>query len=150
MVPPLHYGRSTFNPPQVPMVLKALSASQSPVITIDPELKPKRPRTALGRLTALVEAGPSLRRCSRKLRAWEAETQKLAFPPACWNHRKPNRHEARTKLWEGSGELPRSELALSPPVGAGNGLPRINRIGTGAISFRWKAGCRMVCMIRRI
>jgi hypothetical protein len=41
------------------MVLKALSASQSPVITIDPELKAKRPRTALGCLTALVEAGPS-------------------------------------------------------------------------------------------
>src|SRR2546429_5456282 len=49
-------------------------------VTIDPKLKTKCPRTALGCVTVRVEAGASPAALLEEMKAREAEIQKLAVP----------------------------------------------------------------------
>lgn len=98
-------------------------------IHIDPELKKKCPRTALGCVTARVEAGPSPEALLAELKIREAEIEKLPFPrsvlecPAI---------EATRQAYKALGKDPAryrgSAEALLRRVVAGKSLPQINSV----------------------
>src|SRR5260370_42648522 len=57
-----------------------LQAEAAMKVTIDPKLKTKCPRTALGCVTAQVEAGAAPDALLEEMKAREGENQKLTFP----------------------------------------------------------------------
>jgi hypothetical protein len=59
---------------------ESIQAEAAMNVTIDPKLKTKCPRTALGCVTAQVEAGASPAALLEEMKARENEIQKLAFP----------------------------------------------------------------------
>jgi DNA/RNA-binding domain of Phe-tRNA-synthetase-like protein len=98
-------------------------------VTIDPKLKTKCPRTALGCVTARVEAGASPAALLEETKARETEIQKLAFPRGVLESPQIVDTRAAYKAlgkdparYRGSGE------ALLRRVVAGKSLPQINAV----------------------
>jgi DNA/RNA-binding domain of Phe-tRNA-synthetase-like protein len=98
-------------------------------ITIDPKLKAKCPRTALGCVTALVEAGASPAALLQELKTRENEIQKLPFPRGVLESAQV---ETTRKAYKALGKDPAryrgSAEALLRRVVAGKGLPQINAV----------------------
>ncbi len=98
-------------------------------ITIDPKLKAKCPRTALGCVTARVEAGASPAALLEEIKARETEIQKLPFPRGVLAS--PQVEATRT-AYKAVGKDPAryrgSAEALLRRVVAGKGLPQINAV----------------------
>ncbi len=98
-------------------------------ITIDPKLKAKCPRTALGCVTARVEAGASPAALLEEMKARETEIQKLPFPRGVLAS--PQVEATRT-AYKAVGKDPAryrgSAEALLRRVVAGKGLPQINAV----------------------
>src|SRR6202171_4791892 len=98
-------------------------------VTIDPKLKTKCPRTALGCVTAQVEAGPSPAALLEEMKARENEIQKLAFPRGVLASPQV---EATRMAYKALGKDPAryrgSAEALLRRVIAGKGLPQINAV----------------------
>src|SRR6202140_4766144 len=98
-------------------------------VTIDPKLKTKCPRTALGCVTAQVEAGASPAALLEEMKARENEIQKLAFPRGALASPLV---EATRMAYKALGKDPSryrgSAEALLRRVVAGKGLPQINAV----------------------
>src|SRR3989475_4101424 len=98
-------------------------------LKIDAELKKKCPRTALGCVTALAEAGASPAAMLEEMKARETEIQKLPFPRGVLES--PQVETAR-KAYKALGKDPAryrgSAEALLRRVVAGKGLPQINAV----------------------
>src|ERR1700676_1121326 len=98
-------------------------------VTIDPKLKTKCPRTALGCVTAQVEAGASPAALLEEMKARENEIQKLAFPRGVLASPEV---EATRMAYKALGKDPArcrgSAEALLRRVVAGKGLPQINAV----------------------
>jgi DNA/RNA-binding domain of Phe-tRNA-synthetase-like protein len=98
-------------------------------VTIDPKLKTKCPRTALGCVTARVEAGASPAALLEEMKARETEIQKLPFPRGVLES--PQIVAARA-AYKALGKDPAryrgSAEALLRRVVAGKGLPQINSV----------------------
>src|SRR5467141_4503651 len=98
-------------------------------VTIDPKLKTKCPRTALGCVTAQVEAGASPAALLEEMKARENEIQKLAFPRGVLASPQV---EATRMAYKSLGKDPSryrgSAEALLRRVVAGKGLPQINAV----------------------
>ncbi len=98
-------------------------------VTIDPKLKTKCPRTALGCVTARVEAGASPAALLEEMKARETEIQKLPFPRGVLES--PQIVAARA-AYKALGKDPAryrgSAEALLRRVAAGKGLPQINSV----------------------
>src|SRR5258705_1401309 len=96
-------------------------------VTIDPKLKTKCPRTALGCVTAQVEAGASPAALLEEMKARENEIQKLTFPRSVLAS--PQGEATRT-AYKGLGEDPSrdrgSAEALLPRVVARKSFPPIH------------------------
>ena len=84
----------------------------APAVTIDPELKRKCPRTALGCVTARVVAGDSPEALAAELRAREEEILRLPDPRAVLKRRRFWRRAPRTKR---SAKTPRATAARPRP-----------------------------------
>src|SRR5467141_5403177 len=98
-------------------------------VTIDPRLKTKCPRTALGCVTARVEAGASPAALLEEIKARETEIQKLAVPRSVLASPQVESTRMAYKAlgkdpsrYRGSGE------ALLRRVVAGKGFPQINAV----------------------
>src|ERR1700676_5651681 len=106
-------------------------------VTIDPKLKTKCPRTALGCVTAQVEAGASPAALLEEMKARENEIQKLAFPRGVLASPQV---EATRMAYKALGKDPSryrgSAEALLRRVVAGKGLPQINAVGD-VINLVW-------------
>src|SRR5258708_16299076 len=98
-------------------------------ITIDPKLKAKCPRTALGCVTARVEAGASPVALLEEMKKREDEIQKLPFPRGVLASPQV---EATRMAYKALGKDPAryrgSAEALLRRVVAGKGLPQINAV----------------------
>ena len=98
-------------------------------LKIDAELKKKCPRTALGCVTALAEAGASPAALLEEMKARETEIQKLPFPRGVLESPQV---EATRKAYRALGKDPAryrgSAEALLRRVVAGKGLPQINAV----------------------
>ncbi len=98
-------------------------------VTIDPKLKTKCPRTALGCVTARVEAGASPAALLEEMKARETEIQKLPFPRGVLES---PQIEVTRKAYKALGKDPAryrgSAEALLRRVVAGKGLPQINAV----------------------
>ncbi len=98
-------------------------------VTIDPKLKTKCPRTALGCVTARVEAGASPAALLEEMKARETEIQKLPFPRGVLES--PQIVAARA-AYKALGKDPAryrgSAEALLRRGAAGKGLPQINSL----------------------
>src|SRR6266487_970123 len=98
-------------------------------VKIDAELKKKCPRTALGCVTALAEAGASPPALLEEMKARETEIQKLPFPRGVLESPQV---EATRKAYRALGKDPAryrgSAEALLRRVIAGKGLPQINAV----------------------
>src|SRR5713226_3980040 len=98
-------------------------------VTIDPKLKTKCPRTALGCVTARVEAGASPDALFQEMKARENEIQKLPFPRGVLES---PQIEVTRKAYKALGKDPAryrgSAEALLRRVVAGKGLPQINAV----------------------
>jgi DNA/RNA-binding domain of Phe-tRNA-synthetase-like protein len=98
-------------------------------VTIDPKLKTKCPRTALGCVTAQVAAGASPDALLQEMKAREMEIQKLPFPRGVLES--PQIVAARA-AYKALGKDPAryrgSAEALLRRVVAGKGLPQINAV----------------------
>src|SRR6266852_3031782 len=98
-------------------------------VTIDPKLKTKCPRTALGCVTARVEAGASPAVLLEEMKARDAEIRKLPFPRGVLES--PQIAAARA-AYKALGKDPAryrgSAEALLRRVAAGKGLPQINAV----------------------
>jgi DNA/RNA-binding domain of Phe-tRNA-synthetase-like protein len=88
-------------------------------ISIDPELKKKCAKTALGCVQALVEASASPAGLIDELNARDAEIQKLPFPRGVLAYRALGKDPARYR---------NSAEALLRRVVGGKGLPQINSV----------------------
>src|SRR5260370_1525776 len=98
-------------------------------ITMDPKLKAKCPRTALGCVTARVEAAASPAALLQEMKTRENEIQKLPFPRGVLESPQV---EATRKAYKALGKDPAryrgSAEALLRGVVAGKGLPQINAV----------------------
>src|SRR6266446_75986 len=98
-------------------------------VTIDPKLKTKCPRTALGCVTARVEAGASPAALLEEMKARETEIQKLPFARGVLES---PQIEVTRKAYKALGKDPAryrgSAEALLRRVVAGKGLPQINAV----------------------
>ena len=98
-------------------------------VTIDPKLKTKCPRTALGCLTARVEAGASPAALLDEMKAREAEIRNLPFPRSVLESPQV---ESTRMAYKALGKDPSryrgSAEALLRRVVAGKGLPQINAV----------------------
>src|SRR3989442_10161178 len=98
-------------------------------VKIDAELKKKCPRTALGCLTALAEAGASPAALLEEMKVRETEIQKLPFPRGVLESPQV---ETTRKAFKALGKDPAryrgSAEALLRRVVAGKGLPQINAV----------------------
>ncbi len=98
-------------------------------VTIDPKLKTKCPRTALGCVTARVEAGASPAALLEEMKARETEIQKLPFPRGVLES---PQIEVTRKAYKALGKDPAryrgSAEALLRRVVAGKDLPQINAV----------------------
>jgi DNA/RNA-binding domain of Phe-tRNA-synthetase-like protein len=98
-------------------------------VTIDAALKTKCPRTALGCVTARVEAGTSAEALIEVMKAREAEIQKLPYPRAVLTSAQV---EATRGAYKALGKDPAryrgSAEALLRRIVAGRGLPQINAV----------------------
>ena len=98
-------------------------------VTIDPKLKTKCPRTALGCVTARVEAGASPAALLEEMKARETEIQKLPFPRGVLESAQV---ETTRKAYKALGKDPAryrgSAEALLRRVVGGKGLPEINAV----------------------
>src|SRR2546427_12741384 len=98
-------------------------------ITIDAEMKKKCPRTALGCVTALAEAGASPAALLEEMKVRETEIQKLPFPRGVLESPQV---EATRKAFKALGKDPAryrgSAEALLRRIVAGKGLPQINAV----------------------
>src|SRR5260370_11327765 len=107
-----------------------LQAEAAMKVTIDPKLKTKCPRTALGCVTARVEAGASPAALLEEMKARETEIQKLPFPRGVLE---APQIEVTRKAYKALGKDPAryrgSAEALLRRVVAGKGLPQINAVG---------------------
>ena len=101
----------------------------APAVTIDPELKRKCPRTALGCVTARVVAGDSPEALAAELRAREEEILRLPDPRAVLEAPQILATRAAYKaLGKDPARYRGSAEALLRRVIAGKGLPRINAV----------------------
>jgi len=101
----------------------------APAVTIDPELKRKCPRTALGCVTARVVAGDSPEALAAELRAREEEILRLPDPRAVLEAPQVLATRAAYKaLGKDPARYRGSAEALLRRVIAGKGLPRINAV----------------------
>ncbi len=98
-------------------------------IIIDAELKKKCPRTALGCVTARVEAGAPPEALLEEMKTREMEIQKLPFPRGVLESAQV---EATRKAYKALGKDPAryrgSAEALLRRIVAGKGLPQINAV----------------------
>jgi DNA/RNA-binding domain of Phe-tRNA-synthetase-like protein len=98
-------------------------------VTIDAKLKAKCPRTALGCVTARVEAGATPDGLLQEMKSREMEIQKLPFPRGVLESPQV---EATRKAYKALGKDPAryrgSAEALLRRVVAGKGLPQINAV----------------------
>src|SRR5216683_8154510 len=98
-------------------------------VTIEPKLKAKCPRTALGCVTARVEAGASPVALLEEMKKREDEIQKLPFPRGVLASPQV---ETTRKAFKALGKDPAryrgSAEALLRRVVAGKGLPQINAV----------------------
>ena len=98
-------------------------------VTIDAKLKAKCPRTALGCVTARVEAGASSAALLQETKTRENEIQKLPFPRGVLESAQV---ETTRKAYKALGKDPAryrgSAEALLRRVVAGKGLPQINAV----------------------
>src|SRR5260370_22331494 len=98
-------------------------------ITMDRKLKAKCPRTALGCVTARVEAAASPAALLQEMKTRENEIQKLPFPRGVLASPQV---EATRKAYKALGKDPSryrgSAEALLRRVVAGKGLPQINAV----------------------
>ncbi len=96
---------------------------------MDPKLKAKCPRTALGCVTARVEAAASPAALLQEMKTRENEIQKLPFPRGVLESPQV---EATRKAYKALGKDPAryrgSAEALLRRVVAGKGLPQINAV----------------------
>ena len=99
------------------------------IVKIDSALKKKCPRTALGCITAKVEAGASPAALTAELKTREAEIQKLPFPRGVLGSPQV---EATRAAYKALGKDPAryrgSAEALLRRVVGGKGLPEINAV----------------------
>src|ERR1700704_1742505 len=99
------------------------------IVTIDPKLKAKCPRTALGCVTARVEAGATPDALLQEMKTRENEIQKLPFPRGVLESAQV---ETTRKAYKALGKDPAryrgSAEALLRRVVAGKGLPQINAV----------------------
>src|SRR5437762_4125121 len=98
-------------------------------VTIDPKLKTKCPRTALGCVTARVEPGASPAALLEEMKARETEIQKLAIPRSVLASPQV---ESTRMTYKALGKDPSryrgSAEALLRRVVAGKGFPQINAV----------------------
>ena len=98
-------------------------------VTIDAKLKAKWPRTALGCVTARVEAGATPDGLLREMKSREMEIQKLPFPRGVLESPQV---EAARQAYKALGKDPAryrgSAEALLRRMVAGKGLPEINAV----------------------
>src|SRR5712692_7551285 len=98
-------------------------------VTIDPKLKTKCPRTALGCVTARVEAGATPDGLLQEMKSRETKIQKLPFPRGVLES---PQIEVTRKAYKALGKDPAryrgSAEALLRRVVAGKGLPQINAV----------------------
>ena len=98
-------------------------------VTIDPELKKKCPRTALGCLTARVQVGPSPVALLAEMNQRELEIQELPFPRGVLESLQV---ESVRKAYKALGKDPAryrgSAEALLRRIVAGKGFPQINTV----------------------
>jgi DNA/RNA-binding domain of Phe-tRNA-synthetase-like protein len=98
-------------------------------VTIDAELKTKCPRTALGCVTASVEARASAEALIEVMKARKAEIQKLPYPRGVLASPQV---EATRNAYKALGKDPAryrgSAEALLRRIVAGRGLPQINAV----------------------
>src|SRR6267378_1170030 len=98
-------------------------------VTIDPKLKTKCPRTALGCVTAQVEAGASPDALLEEMKARESEIQKLTFPRSVLASPQVEATRAAYKtLGKDPSRYRGSAEALLRRMVAGKGLPEINAV----------------------
>jgi DNA/RNA-binding domain of Phe-tRNA-synthetase-like protein len=99
------------------------------IVKIDDALKKKCPRTALGCVTARVEAGPSPAALTEEMNTRDAEIQKLPFPRGVLASPQV---EATRAAYKALGKDPAryrgSAEALLRRVVGGKGLPQINAV----------------------
>src|SRR6266581_726071 len=98
-------------------------------VTIDPKLKTRCPRTALGCVTARVEPGASPAALLEEMKARETEIQKLAIPRSVLASPQV---ESTRMTYKALGKDPSryrgSAEALLRRVVAGKGFPQINAV----------------------
>src|SRR5712692_5222926 len=98
-------------------------------VTIDPKLKTKCPRTALGCVTARVEARATPDGLLQEMKSRETKIQKLPFPRGVLESPQV---EVTRKAYKALGKDPAryrgSAEALLRRVVAGKGLPQINAV----------------------
>jgi DNA/RNA-binding domain of Phe-tRNA-synthetase-like protein len=98
-------------------------------IQIDPELKKKCPRTALGCLSARVKAGPPPEALLAEMKTRAAEIERLPFPRGVLES---PQIEATRRAYKALGKDPAryrgSAEALLRRIVAGKGLPQINGV----------------------
>src|SRR5437899_12180347 len=98
-------------------------------VTIDAKLKAKCPRTALGCVTARVQAGASPAALLQEMKTRENEIQKLPFPRGVLESAQV---ETTRKAYKALGKDParyrNSAEALLRRIVAGKGLPEINSV----------------------
>jgi len=98
-------------------------------VTIDPQLKTKCPRTALGCVTARVEAGASTAALLDEMKARETEIQNLPFPRSVLaSPQVESTRMAYKALGKDPSRYRGSAEALLRRVVAGKGLPQINAV----------------------
>src|SRR6202047_3447800 len=98
-------------------------------VTVDPKLKRKSPRTALGSVTARVEAGASPAALLEEMKARETEIQKLPFPRSVLvSPQVESTRMAYKALGKDPSRYRGSAEALLRRLVAGKGLPRINAV----------------------
>src|SRR6202790_402204 len=98
-------------------------------VTIDPKLKTKCPRTALGCVTARVEAGRAPAALLEEMKARETEIQKLPFPRSVLvSPQVESTRMAYKALGKDPSRYRGSAEALLRRLVAGKGLPQINAV----------------------
>src|SRR2546421_12122578 len=98
-------------------------------VTIDPKLKTKCPRTALGCVTARVEPGASPAALLEEMKARETEIQKLAMPRSVLaSPQVESTRMAYKALGKDPSRYRGSAEALLRRVVAGKGFPQINAV----------------------
>ena len=120
-------------------------------VTIDPRLKTKCPRTALGCVTARVEAGASPAALLEEIKARETEIQKLAVPRSVLaSPQVESTRLAYKALGKDPSRYRGSAEALLRRVVAGKGLPQINAVVDAINLASVEAACRLGCMTWRM